>query len=109
MKKETTIVLFYILYFGWLFTVIFLTQEVKIVNYFTAVITLFYFIFLRERSDILWFFLGGILVLFLSGFSFTRFKANFDKEEVKLVPYWLPMAWGTTFVALRKLYLLIAR
>ena len=105
IKKETLIIIFYVRYFSWLFTVTFFTQDPPFLNYFTGFIALFYFMFLREEGDFWWFATGFAISLILMVFSFTGWKVETDFEVLKHTPVWLPLAWGTTIVALRKFYL----
>ena len=109
MKKENLIVIFYVLYFAWLFTVTYLTPEPPILNYFTLGVAAFYFIFLRGENDLFWFLLGSSVAfaIVILGIGSGRFQLNFS--AIKDTPIWLPIAWGTTFVTLRKLFVLVAR
>ena len=107
-KAATPVIIFYILYFFWLFTVTYLTPEVAILNYFTLAVTLFYFVFLREKGDILWFWLSAMIPVFITTFSFNNWQPKFDFGLIAYMPLWLPLAWGTTTVALRKFYLTTA-
>jgi len=109
MKKETLIIIFYILYFFWLFLITYLTAEAKILTYFSIGTVIFYFSFLKEGGDLLWFLLGLSIPLLLASISFKNWVPVFDFDILLLMPVWLPLAWGTTFVALRKLYLILSR
>jgi hypothetical protein len=107
LKKETLIITFYVLYFGWLFTIAFLTQDPQLLNYFTGFVALFYFIFLREPGDNWWFTAGFIVAIIIGAASFVGFQFKFDFLLIKNMPLWLPVAWGTTFAALRKFYIIV--
>jgi hypothetical protein len=109
MKKENIIVIFYVLYFSWLFTVAFLTPSTNILNYFTSVVTLFYFLFLRGKGDFSWFWISALFPLFFAAFSLAHWQIKFEPTLLYYTPLWLPLAWGTTIVALRKFYTLISR
>ncbi len=107
-KKENIIVAFYILYFGWLFTLTFLTVDDLYQNYFTLAVAVFYFIFLRDYWDPLLFTAFAFFsvinrVVFLN--PSLRFETDF--EVLKMIPIWLPLSWGTTAVALHKFYVLV--
>jgi hypothetical protein len=109
MKKETAILLFYVLYFIWLFTVTYLTFNTPILNLFTAFVSIFYLIFLREKGDFWWFFLAAAIPIIVSCFTITGWYINFSTDNLKYFPPWLSLAWATTIVALRKLYFVISK
>jgi len=109
MKKETLIVVFYILYFTWLFSVTYLTQDPNILNYFSIVVTIFYFALVRESGDFLWFLLGFAFSILLTVVVVKGFQVKFDTSGIFLIPIWLPISWGTTIVALRKFYLIVQK
>ena len=107
MKKETLIIIFYVLYFTWLFTVTYLSPDTAYLNIFTLVVIGFYFLFLKEKGDLVWFtatFLGALLGR-LS--SVDKGRLNFDIDQLRNLPIWLPIAWGTTIVALRKFFVIV--
>ena len=106
IKKETLIVIFYVMYFTWLFTVTYLTQDTKILNSYSIIIAGFYFLFLKETGDFLWFFLGCVVSIGLSSLENLKIHqlVNLDTFTV-----WLPITWGTTFVALRKLAIVLEK
>ncbi len=107
MKKETLIIIFYSLYFIWLLCITFLTGNTQILNYFSIVVVLFYFAFLREKGDLWWFWFGALIPL-LIGMAFTpKFQPKLDLTILTYTPAWLPLAWGTTFVALRKFFIIV--
>ena|SRR3989344_3040895 len=109
MRTNTTpIIVFYILYFFWLFTVTYLTPEVTILNYFTIAVSIFYFLLLREKGDFFWFWLSALVPVLFAAISFVNWELKFDLDLVAFMPIWLPLAWGTTVVALRKFYIVIA-
>jgi len=107
LKKETLIIVFYVLYFGWLFTIAFLTQDSALLNYFTGFVALFYLVFLKQRGDFWWFLAGITTSILISALTFSGFLPELDLSLIKHTPYWLPIAWGTTFVALRKFYFIV--
>ncbi len=107
MKKDTPIIVFYVLYFSWLLTVTYLTPETTILNFFTLGVALFYFIFLREKGDLAWFWFGAVIPLIFASLTFVDWSLKFDISFLTYMPPWLPIAWGTTFVALRKFYILL--
>lgn len=107
MKKQTLLVIFYILYFSWLLTVTYLTNETMILNYFTAIVILFYLVFLREKNDVYLFILVSIVTLLGANSAFSEWPLNIDVERIVNTPPWLPIAWGTTVLALRKLYIVV--
>lgn len=109
MKKENIIVIFYVIYFSWLFTVAFLTPSHEFLNYFTISITLIYFTFIKEKGDLLWYWLSALLPILITSTSFKNFQIYFDITIFQYMPLWLPLAWGITIVALRKFYILVTR
>lgn len=106
--KEKQMVAFYILYFGWLFTLTTLTVEVKWQNYFAIVVVLFYFIFLRDIWDPLWFSLFALGSVLYRLFPLeSEMSAEYFYEELGKMEVWLPLSWGTTAVALRKFFIIV--
>src|SRR4030042_2521025 len=106
MKKENIIIIFYVIYFSWLFTVAFLTPSVNILNYFTSFVSVIYLIFLRENGDLFWFCMSALIPLFFAAVTFSNWQFKFEAGMLNYLPLWLPLAWGTTIVALRKFYIL---
>lgn len=109
MKKETLIIIFYVVYFTWLSAVTYLVPDTRVLNLFTGGIGIFYFIFLREQGDLFFFLLGCSLVPLAASTKFSHFEIKFSFDTVAQIPIWLYLAWGTTFVALRKLYLIVSK
>jgi len=107
MKKENIIVAFYILYFSWLFTVAFLMPSLKVLNYFTGIVTLFYFVFLREKGDIFLYIIACLIPVLIGATTFSQWQFKFNTNLLNYIPIWLPLSWGTTVVALRKFFILI--
>lgn len=107
MKKENVIIIFYVMYFTWLFTVVFLTPSLNILNYFTASVTIFYFFLLREKGDLGWFWSAALIPLIIAVVSFNKWQFSFDIDMIYFTPLWLPLSFGITVVALRKFYILI--
>lgn len=107
-NKEKQIVAFYILYFGWLFALTTLTVDPQLQNYFTLIVALFYFIFLRDFWDPLWFTLFAVAAIANETLFFDSVESfNFESANLASIPLWLPLSWGTTAVALRKFYVLV--
>ena len=109
IKKESLIVIFYILYFSWLFTIVFMSPNTFFLNYFTMAIVLFYLILLRESGDVFWFIATSGIIAFGSIVQFSSWRLDFDLENLYFTPLWLPLAWGTTILALRKLYYIVVK
>ena len=81
MKRETLIVIFYVLYFSWLFTVIYLSPETALLNVFTSGIVLFYFLFLRQEGDFVWFFATLVGAIFGRFISLENRRLSFDIQS----------------------------
>ncbi|KKQ51557.1 hypothetical protein A2865_00420 [Candidatus Woesebacteria bacterium RIFCSPHIGHO2_01_FULL_39_17] len=109
MKKETLITIFYVLYFTWLFLITYLRPDLKTINIFSLAVVFFYFTFLREKRDFLWFWAGAGIPIIANTLSFKNWVPDVDILNLITTPIWLPMIWGTTFVALRKFFLTITR
>jgi hypothetical protein len=85
------------MYFAWLFAITFLTTDQQILDMFTIAIILIYIAFMREPYDALFFGLVSVIPLYI------------NREAVQFTPLWIPIAWGTTAIALRKFYVLAAK
>lgn len=107
-NKEKQIVIFYILYFSWLFTLTILTVDANLQDYFAIAIVSFYFIFLRDFWDPLWFslFAFGSIANKLLPLDLPL-NLEYFYEKIGEIHIWLPLSWGTTAVALRKFYILV--
>jgi hypothetical protein len=107
MRKESLIITFYVLYFGWLTSIVYLIRYTQVLDYFTLGVAMFYFAFIREKWDVFWFVLGCFIVVgfVMSSFYNGIFQVNLN--SVFDIPIWLPLSWGTTFVALRKFFVTI--
>jgi hypothetical protein len=68
---------------------------------------MFYFAFIREKWDLLWFLAGCLIVIFMVMSSFYNGIFQVNLNSVLEIPVWLPLSWGTTFVALRKFFVTI--
>lgn len=101
---QTKIIVFYTAFFIWLTTIIFLKPEESFISYFTGAMALFYFVFLREAGDIFWFILGVALIYLAAIVTIDGLNVTYNVDAVNVVPLWLPAAWGTTLVALRRFY-----
>ncbi len=101
-KKESLIIVFYVMYFSWLFAIVFLTQDLKILNLFAILTVIFYFIFLKTRGDFLFFLIGFLIPILVSAITLSKSQENFNFSFVLEIPIWLPLAWGTTVIALKR-------
>lgn len=106
-EKTTSIIIFYILYFVWLTLVTFLTPDPELLTYFTVGIVVFYFIFLRNAWDWFWFIVGAAFIVIGTTARFESWDIQINTEKLNELPIWLPLAWGTTVVALKKLYSIV--
>jgi hypothetical protein len=104
MRKDVTITLFYGMYFTWLFIYTTLSPKEVYLNYFTLAIVVFYFIFLREKWDLVWFVATIALTLYLRPELYAQVQSTPNYEALLYSPLWLPLGWATTVVALRKLF-----
>lgn len=109
LKKETLIIIFYVLYFSWLFAITFLSLSTRTLNIFTATVAFFYILFLREKGDLIWFWVAGLVPVFFTVFSLSNWQPKLDLRLLIYLPPWIPMAWGSTVVALRKFFNLVSR
>lgn len=107
MKKESLIIIFYIVYFGWLLVVTFLNLNVDLLNIFTSFVALFYLIFLRQDEDLFWFILSACVPVVFAITIIKGFSIKFEITQIQFLPLWLPIAWGTTIVALRKFFSIV--
>jgi len=107
-KRINLIVIFYVLYFTWLFLLAYLWPDTKTLTYFLLSVIVFYFLFLREHTDIIIF----VIVAFASFFITKTLAYDPGFADVGFpelgVPYW-PLAWGITTLAVRKFYLIISK
>jgi len=106
ISEQTKIIVFYVAYFTWLTLVTFLTSNEILLAYFVGGILAFYLVFLRERGDIL-LSVGAATAMILvniGSFNLTNGGLSFEAYKLNEIPYYLPMAWGLTVMALRKFY-----
>lgn len=103
MRKDLGINLFYGMYFTWLLVYTTLSPKEVYLNCFTLGIVGFYFVFLREKWDILWFVATFLFTLYLRPELFSQVTKTPSYEALLYTPIWLPLGWATTVVALRKL------
>jgi hypothetical protein len=104
VKKETALVIFYVLYFAWLLVITYFSRDTAFINYFTLGVAFFYFVFLREPGDI-FIFLAVITGMYLfKVYSVETQEFMLDYETLSTIPAWIPLAWGTSAIALKKLY-----
>jgi len=108
-NRVNLIVVFYVLYFGWLSVVTFLSPDSQLLTYFTSAVTIFYFAALREKWDVFFFILGACLMVLAASTSFHRGEFKFNFGVVTELHVWLYLAWGTTVVGLRKFFLIVMR
>jgi hypothetical protein len=109
MKKQNLVVTFYVLYFIWLLIAVYLSPEATYLNYYTVAIVLFYFVFIRKPGDIFWFIIGAGGFILTKLFFITNNQINYDLAVIVETPIWLPMAWGTTIVALKRFYSILRK
>jgi len=107
MKKDKVVVLFYILYFSWLFSIVYLVNYSTILDIFTFFVAIFYFLFINEKYDIFYFLTGATIVTLGSLYALSRGSFYLGGVLLTNIPYWLPISWGTTIVALRKFYIIM--
>jgi len=105
-KRLNLIVIFYVLYFTWLFTLIFLSSRPDILTIFLLCILAFYFLFLYEKYDFWFFSLVYIGSIAIGGYVAYDPAFNSIGFPPLGVPYW-PFAWGITTLAMRKFYISI--
>jgi len=106
IKKDKFLIIFYILYFSWLFTITILGTNNLHNNIFSLIVIFFYFIFLKENNDELFFIASFIFPFLLNTNLFHEQFSNPSKYSL-LSPFWIPFMWGTTILALRKLFLIL--
>jgi len=94
---DRKIIIFYLLYFGWLFTITFLSADERVLDYYAITIILLYFAFMREPWDAIVFGLFSLIPLYM------------NRETVQFTALWIPIAWGTTAIALRKFFVLVTK
>jgi len=104
MKKQNALTVFYIVYFLWLFAVVFLTRAQEALGYFVVIVVVFYFVFLKDKWDIL-LFLATVALFYLSRVVSVSFDSlSYDVEAFRQAPFWIPLSWGVTALALKKFY-----
>ena len=107
-KKLNQIIIFYVLYFFWLALIIVLWPSPQYLTYFLLSITVFYFLFLNEKSDF-WLFVAVYLTSLLAGKYLVSDPSFANRGLPPLgIPFW-PIAWGLTVLAFRKFFLLISK
>ena len=106
-SKDKIIAIFYILYFSWLLTITYLTRDLLLINYFSILVTGFYFLLLREKYDGILFFAAAFVSIILTFFVLENMSLPNDYFDLSQVPLWLPAAWGITVISLKKFGLMI--
>ena len=107
-RKINLIVVFYIIYFTWLFLIAYLWTNIQLLTYLLLAIIFFYFLFLREKVDIIIF-----LIVSIASYLIGKHLA-YDSGFAEIgypslgIPYW-PLAWGITTLAVRKFYLILSK
>lgn len=109
LGKETAIVLFYVMYFVWLFTLAFLSPDKVLLTNFVAGVLVFYFLFLRENKDIVVLSVTFILTIYIRILQMNDWALTFDFSGITSIPLWLPIAWSTTILAFRKLFRIVTK
>lgn len=110
ISKEKVIVIFYILYFTWLLSITYLIRDILYINYFSIGVTAFYFLFLKEKDDIVLFLIAAGFSLILTFYIFDSMNLPMNIYDLNTTPLWLPLAWGVTTVSLKKFaYILMYR
>jgi hypothetical protein len=94
---DRKITIFYLLYFGWLFTITFLSADETVLDYYAIGVILLYFAFMREPWDAIVFGLFSIIPLYM------------NRETIQFTALWIPIAWGTTAIAMKKFFVLVTR
>jgi hypothetical protein len=94
---DRKITIFYLLYFGYLFTITFLSADETVLDYYSIAVILLYFAFLREPLDAIFFGFASVIPLYL------------NREAVQFTALWIPIAWGTTAIALKKFFVLVTK
>ena len=109
VKKDRFIIIFYVLYFGWLLLTTYLSRDNFYNNLLISFVVMIYFIFLNETFD-LFLFLGiTLLSYYLMGKLYGYPGIVFTLESIKTMPLWIYISWGFTGVALKKLFSMIIR
>ncbi|MFC1649853.1 hypothetical protein ACFL2C_04045 [Patescibacteria group bacterium] len=104
MKKQSALTVFYVAYFFWLFMIVFLSRAKDILGYFVILVLIFYFVFLRDKWDLLVFFATVSAYYLYRVVTITFDTISYDLELIPEIPLWIPLSWGTTIIALKKFY-----
>jgi len=109
VKKDKFIIIFYVLYFGWLLMTTYLSRDDFYNNMLISFVVLVYFVFLNETFDLFLFCGITLLSYFLMGKLYGYPTFEFSLEFIKTMPLWIYISWGFTAVALKKLFLMIIK
>ena len=109
VKKDRFIIIFYVLYFGWLLMTTYLSRDNYYNNMLISFVVLIYFIFLNETFDLFLFLGVTLLSYFIMGKLYGFLTFELTLEFVKSTPFWIYISWGFTAVALKKLFSMIIR
>ena len=94
---------------AWLVLVGGLWREPALLTLILAVIALIYFAFLRERNGLLFFAVAAFFGPIGEGTVSATGLWTYYGATVLGIPYWLPLAWGITAVAIHKYLETVAR
>lgn len=108
-KKSNFLIIFYVLYFGWLLLTTYFSTDNVYNNLLVVVVTLIYFLFFNETFDLFIFVGATLLSYYILGTlnGFLSFQLSF--EYLKNLPLWIFLSWGFTAVALRKLFSMMSK
>ena len=109
VKKDRFIIIFYVLYFGWLLLTTYLSRDDFYNNLLISFVVMIYFIFLNETFDLFLFLVITLLSYYLMGKLYGYPGIEFTLEYIKTMPLWIYISWGFTAVALKKLFSMIIR
>ena len=107
-EKQKAILIFYPAYFLWLIIVIVLSPYPDILTVFLGILTVFYFYFLREKWDYLFFFSGILYAFLIMKVVLINWHINFVENTNSLFYPWL-ISWGISVLSFRKIFVILNR
>jgi len=102
MRKIKASLLFLTFFCFWLLLISLLWTKPLILTIILAIICGVYFLFFREKQGLYFFIAAGLFGPIGEAIVSANGLWTYHGQTIFGIPYWLPLAWGITAVALHK-------